>query len=214
MSTSVAILDYGLGNLFSVKRAIEFNGASAQIINNPNLVCTYDRLVIPGVGAFKDGIQGLERLNLINSIHEFSATGRPMLGICLGMQLLFTCSSEFGNMNGLNLISGSVKKIPDETNGFRKRKVPHIGWNKLVKPSSINTWKGTILDGLDENSSVYFVHSYAATQVDPAFELASCMHDNYEVCSVVQNQNVIGCQFHPEKSGPIGLNILNNFLLL
>lgn len=212
MKPHVVVVDYGVGNLLSVARALETRGAGVAVSGDPRTVLGADRLVVPGVGAFADGMAGLEERGLVQPIREFAATGRPLLGICLGMQLLFTESDEFGLHRGLDLLAGRVMAIPNEAPGGRWRKTPHIGWNELRLPPGRPSWEGTLLAGLVEGSAVYFVHSFAAVPADPAIRLADCDHEGFAVSAAVQKDGICGCQFHPEKSGEAGLWIIDNFL--
>lgn len=212
MSPRVVVVDYGVGNLLSVIRALEVRGADVTVTNDPRAVLGADRLVVPGVGAFADGMAGLEERGLVQPIREFAATGKPLLGICLGMQLLFAESDEFGLHKGLDLLAGRVEAIPNEAPGGAWRKTPHIGWNELRLPPGRHSWDGTLLAGLTEGSAVYFVHSFAAVPADPAVRLADCDHEGFAVSAAVQKNRICGCQFHPEKSGETGLSIIDNFL--
>ncbi|CAG0974091.1 partial glutamine amidotransferase, partial [Rhodocyclaceae bacterium] len=168
MRPRVVVVDYGVGNLLSVTRAFEIRGAEVTVTSDPRAVPGADRLVVPGVGAFADGMAELEGRGLVQPIREFAATGRPLLGICLGMQLLFSESHEFGQHKGLDLLAGQVMAIPNEAPGGRWRKTPHIGWNELRLPHGRPSWGGTLLAGLVEGSAVYFVHSFAAVPADLA----------------------------------------------
>lgn len=214
MKPRVVIVDYGVGNLLSVTRALEVCGADVVVTDDPAVVTRADRLVVPGVGAFADGMAGLHQRGLVNPIQEFATTGRPLLGICLGMQLLFSESEEFGLHEGLNLIAGRVVAIPNQTHGGAWRKTPHIGWNELRPPPGRLGWDDTLLAGLAEGSAVYFVHSFVAEPVDSAVRLADCDHEGFAISAAVQKDRVYGCQFHPEKSGEVGLSVINNFLSL
>lgn len=212
MKPQVVVVDYGVGNLLSVTRALEIRGASVTVTSDPCIVLGADRLVLPGVGAFADGMAELEMRDLVRPIREFAAGGKPLLGICLGMQLLFSESEEFGLHKGLDLIAGRVVAIPNLGSGGAWRKTPHIGWNELRLPPGRLDWEGTLLSGLAEGSAVYFVHSFAAVPADSAVRLADCDHEGYAVSAAVQKERICGCQFHPEKSGPAGLSVIDNFL--
>jgi glutamine amidotransferase len=213
MSVSVAVVDYGIGNLLSVSRALEQCGAQVLLTDDPAQIAQAQRLVLPGVGAFKDGMDGLRTRGLIDILRQFAATGRPLLGICLGMQMLLDYSEEFGTHEGLGLISGRVTAIPATSAAGVRHKIPHIGWNELQAPDA-NKWSGTILDDIAPGSSVYFVHSFTAFPDDSACRLADCSYDGRLISAVIRKRNTYGCQFHPEKSGEIGLNILRRFLAL
>jgi glutamine amidotransferase len=208
----VVIVDYGLGNLFSVERALRYLGASCEITSDAAKISAAHRLILPGVGAFGDGMKGLAGRGLVEPIKEFIATGRPFMGICLGMQLLMTEGEEFGIHKGLDVIKGRVRRL-DESGGY---KIPHIGWNSLTPPGgrSESAWKGTVLQRLKSNSFVYFVHSNAVVPDDPSFCLASTSYGDNTFCSVVRKDNICGCQFHPERSADAGLDIYKEFILL
>ena len=204
---AVTVVDYGVGNLLSVTRALEHCGASPTVESSPLLVGNAQRLVLPGVGAFGDGMAELERRGLAQAVRDYAAGGRPLLGICLGMQLLFDGSDEFGAKEGLGLISGWVKQVPLQP-GI---KLPHIGWSP-IRPADGRKWAGTVLDAVPAGSDVYFLHSFHGEPSDPGRCLAQTPYGDSPFCSVVQQRNIVGCQFHPEKSGRIGLGILQRFL--
>jgi glutamine amidotransferase len=212
MMKDVAIIDYGIGNLFSVRRAFEHCGASVLVTNKPDLLLTSPRLVLPGVGAFADGMRGLKDSGLDELIYEFANSGKPLLGICLGMQMLATISEEFGVHEGLGIIPGRVIKIPDTTIDNKPHKIPHIGWEQLLMPENVKTWDETILHGLSAGDAVYLVHSYFMLPDDDTYRLADCNYNGRLISAVVRRENVYGAQFHPEKSGEVGLTIINNFL--
>ena len=213
MKPRVVVVDYGVGNLLSVTKALETRGADVTVTRDPHTVLAAERLVIPGVGAFADGMAELERRNLVGAIREYAATDRPLLGICLGMQLLFSESEEFGLHQGLGVLTGRVVAIPNLVEGGRWRKTPHIGWNELLLPPTRDTWEGTLLAGLREGeAATYFVHSFVAEPADASVRLADCDHDGFFVSAAVQRGRICGCQFHPEKSGAVGLAIIDNFL--
>ena len=197
----IKVINYGLSNLLSVQRAFEHLGAQVKFVNTPEGVLAAEALVLPGVGAFKDGMAGLERLGLIEPILQKAAAGTPLLGICLGMQMLFDESDEFGLNKGLGLIPGRVEKIPAlDTDGAPQR-VPHISWNGLWPAGGRTDFAGTALASVTPGQECYFVHSYEAKPTNEADRLAAAAHGS-----------VLGCQFHPEKSGPVGLGILEGFL--
>ena len=203
---AVGIIDYGMGNLHSVKNALDFIGAESFVSDDVNKLEGADRLILPGVGAFPDAMKTLNESGLSGFIRE-QAQKKPLLGICLGMQLLFDKSWEFGECEGLGLIPGEVIKLTAAEHD-RSYKIPHMGWNCLVcdNPSPI-------LEGLGDEMYVYFVHSYKAVPSERKYLIA---HTEYgeEIAAVVQRGNVYGCQFHPEKSEKLGLNIIKNFTLL
>ncbi|CAM3027512.1 imidazole glycerol phosphate synthase subunit HisH [Legionella worsleiensis] len=210
--SSVSIIDYGVGNLLSVARAFHYFDAQVNIVSTPEEIVKAERLVLPGVGAFADGMKGLTDLNFVEPIKEFAASGKPFLGICLGMQMMLSRSCEFGLHEGLGLINGEVVSIPLEgTDGIR-HKIPHIGWNELIASSQGEEWSQTLLKNIPDKSSVYFVHSFMAVPENPQNRLADVLYNGQLISAVIKNDNVYGCQFHPEKSGEVGLKIINQFL--
>ncbi|MEO6407258.1 MAG: imidazole glycerol phosphate synthase subunit HisH [Burkholderiaceae bacterium] len=210
--TEVVVIDYGVGNLLSVQRALEHCGARVEVTADPAKIRASKRVVLPGVGAFADGMAALRSHGLDAVVREVAAAGMPLLGICLGMQMLFGRSDEFGVTPGLGLIPGQVVRIPATTSSSTPQKIPHIGWNELVLPSQRAGWQGTLLDGIAAGDAVYFVHSFMAEPAVPGHRLADCYYGDARVAAAVQRDNVLGCQFHPEKSGAVGLQVLRNFL--
>ena len=194
----IAIIDYGAGNLFSVKNALDFLGEESVITADPNVLKEADGLILPGVGAFPDAMRMLRTSGLADVIVAEAKAGKPLLGICLGMQVLFEKGTEFEETDGLGLIPGTVDRIQTTL------KIPHMGYNELVfgEPSAL-------LDGIEEGDCVYFVHSFMAN-TKPQYIAASCDYGT-TVTALVQNNNIYGAQFHPEKSGTVGLTILKNF---
>ncbi|MGQ0684319.1 imidazole glycerol phosphate synthase subunit HisH [Bradyrhizobium sp.] len=209
----VTVIDYGIGNIFSVRRALEHCGADVQLSSTETEIAAADRIVLPGVGAFADGMKGLRDRGLIDVVSRFAATGRPILGICLGMQMLATSSEEFGEHEGLGLIPGRVIKVPDTTVEGRLHKIPHIGWSELF-PVSGENWAATILEDTPEATPVYLVHSFHLVPHDPADLLANCNYGGHHITAAVRSGNIFGAQFHPEKSGKAGLQMLAAFLRL
>ncbi len=207
----VTIVDYGIGNLLSVRRAFEAIEASPEITGDPKRIAVADRLVLPGVGAFGNGMDELKKGGLVDVLREYVTLDRPFLGICVGMQLMFEVGREFGNHEGLGFMAGEVATIPLKGADGVPHKVPHIGWNELIADQS---WDGTIFDRIDQRQSVYFVHSFAAVPADPDVKLAHCIYDGLTVTAAVRRGAMTGCQFHPEKSGPAGLRILESFVRL
>jgi imidazole glycerol-phosphate synthase subunit HisH len=207
----IALINYGLGNLKSITKAFEVFGAILVLTDDPDVIMSCDSIVLPGVGAFKEGMSKLDSLGLTNTIIDFADTGKPILGICLGMQLLFDSSNEFGLAKGLGLISGFVHKISSETTAIKK--LPHISWNALVDDGN-SAWDQTILDGLENATDMYFVHSYCAEPLDPSYVLSKTYYSGVSFCSTVKKNNIYGCQYHPEKSAKYGLKIIDNFIKL
>ncbi len=195
----VGIIDYGVGNLFSLQSSLEAIGQQVFISGDPAKLRQADRLVLPGVGAFGDAVGKLRQTGLDAFVKEAAAKGTPLLGICLGMQLLFSESLEYGCHKGLGLLPGKV--VPMEPAGL---KIPHIGWNSLRRVGS-----GKLLSGIQDGDFVYFVHSYHAIGCGDA--LAAVTDYGMTVTAAVEQGNVMGCQFHPEKSGAVGLAILKTF---
>jgi len=197
----IAIIDYGMGNLHSVSKAVERLGHTAEVTGDPERILAADGAILPGVGAFGDAMAHLRESGLRDVVGQFAESGKPLLGICLGMQLLFSGSEEHGQHEGLGLLPGQVVRFQGSY------KVPHMGWNKLVY-----TQASPLLAGIEEGH-VYFVHSYHAQPENPGDLLA--VTDYYQpVTAIVGRGNVYGMQFHPEKSGPIGMRLLDNFLKL
>lgn len=210
---NIVIVDYGLGNLMSVRRAIESTNHSVKISSDPSEIASASHLVLPGVGAFADGMKGLEEKKLVDPIKQFCASKKPFLGICLGMQMLFEEAEEFGLHCGLGIIPGRVVKIPDTDSLGNPHKIPHIGWNSIHRPqgSTQDYWKDTPLSKTNEKSSVYFVHSYTAQPKNPAHRLADCLYNGRLILAATKMNSVYGCQFHPEKSAHVGVEILKTF---
>lgn len=214
MSLRCAIVDYGRGNLYSVSQALEQCGAGVVLATTPDELKDADRVVLPGVGAFGAASADLARCGLDQALLAFADTGRPLLGICLGMQLMFEWSEEFGHHHGLGLFPGHVAAIPATAADGRPHKVPHIGWNELVPPSAPDGWAGTILGDIAPGASVYFVHSFRGIPRDGSDRLADCIYNGQRITAAVHRGSIWGCQFHPEKSGETGLRILSRFLRL
>ncbi len=207
----VTIIDYGIGNILSVSRAFEYCGATVELVADARVIADADYLVLPGVGAFADGMSGLKERGLVDPIKEFVAKERPFLGICLGMQLMLDGSEEFGATEGLTLIPGKVMAIPATEDNGKPHKIPHIGWNEICVPEDIE-WKGSILNATNENTPFYFVHSYTAVPALHENRLADCYYDGQLIAAAIRKGNMYGCQFHPEKSGRNGLAVVSAFL--
>ncbi|MEW9052433.1 MAG: imidazole glycerol phosphate synthase subunit HisH [Neobacillus sp.] len=199
----IGIVDYGMGNLFSVSKALERLGADYFISGEKEELLQADALILPGVGSFRDAMERLQ----VDTIKEFAATGKPLLGICLGMQLLFEDSNENGYTKGLGLLPGSVRRFSGETSEGELYKVPHMGWNRLEFVQS-----SPLLKGLEEDY-VYFVHSYFVNAENSDVLLAQADYHE-KVSAVVGQGNIYGMQFHPEKSSKLGMALLKNFLLM
>lgn len=213
MSVPVAVVDYGMGNLFSVARALEACGAEVSFVESPQAVREAERLLLPGVGAFCAGMRGLRERGLVEPLREYAAGGRPLLAICLGMQMLLDVSEEFGRHAGLSIIPGRVVQIPRVGGDGLLQKIPHIGWNELLPATDGQRhWEDSILKGIPAGAAAYFVHSYNAVPEDPEHRLADCYYGGVRIAAALRRGSVYGCQFHPEKSGRFGLQILSNFL--
>lgn len=201
----IAIIDYGVGNLFSLQSSLKFIGAEAKVTNNIEEIRNADRIILPGVGAFEDAVAKLRQSGMADVVLEEAAKGKPMLGICLGMQMLFEKSYEYGEYEGLGLIQGSVKPIAPMIGAGLK--VPHIGWNALIFPEGRE--KSKLFQYVNEGDCVYYVHSFAAVDCDSA--VTSRAEYGALLTGSVEKGNVYGTQFHPEKSGEVGLKILKAF---
>lgn len=198
----IAIIDYGAGNLRSVQKALEFLGAQGEITRDRQKILAADRAILPGVGAFGDAMLRLRQSGLDTAVTDFAASGKPFLGICLGLQLLFEESEESPGVKGLGIFQGKIKKIP----GKEGLKIPHVGWNQL----EITQPEG-VLRGLGESPFVYFVHSYYMEPKNRDL-IAAVTEYGIRLPVAVQKGNVAAVQFHPEKSGDTGLHILRNFI--
>ena len=198
----IIIVDYGMGNLKNVYNALKYLNIPSKISNEISEIRSADKLILPGVGAFNKAMYNLNNTGLSDVIKDKVNSGTPLLGICLGMQMIFKKGYESGICDGLGFIDGEVKILEPK----EKVKIPHIGWNKLEYNSS-----NDLIKGLDENSFVYYVHSYAATNVKNKNLVGFSNYGGIKVPSIVCNNNVYGTQFHPEKSGKVGLRILQNF---
>ena len=207
--SEVAILDYGLGNIKSIQSALRAVGADSFLSSDPVKILGAEALVLPGVGAFEEGMKGLVQSKLDQCVLEFCELNRPVLGICLGMQLLFEESSEFGIHKGLGVIKGEVNRIElPEASGL---KLPHVGWGTLTKTNSY--WSSSIFSKVKSDDYFYFVHSYAASAVAETC-IATTRYGQDQICAAVNEGKIYGCQFHPEKSGDAGLRLLRNFVNL
>jgi glutamine amidotransferase len=207
----VTIIDYQLGNLFSVKQACNTIGLNTIVSSSREDILDADALILPGVGAFIEAMKNLENFDLVNPIIEKVKSGVPIFGICLGQQLLFTESEEFGAGKGLDLISGLIKKFPSSKND-RKIKIPQIAWNRIYSKDQI--WHNTPLKELDEQDFMYFVHSYYVVPENNTCILTQTNYEDIEYCSSILKNNIFATQFHPEKSSLKGLSIYKNWATL
>jgi len=208
----ILIIDYKLGNLFSVNQALTNIGLNVNVTSDATEVESADAIVLPGVGAFSDAMTNLKELELINPIKKFVDSGKPFLGICLGLQLLFSESEEFGQTKGLGIVKGRVKRFNNNNKDGETRKVPQIAWNQIHKVNG-NSWDNTPLQDIKEGEFMYFVHSF---YVDPeeSVGLSQTNYDGKLYVSSIQKNNLFACQFHPEKSAKEGLKIYNNWAII
>jgi imidazole glycerol-phosphate synthase subunit HisH len=214
MPHSVSIIDYGVGNLYSVRKAFEYLGAEVNVTTDPDTLTQSSHIVLPGVGAFGDGMSALAAQEMPVALITAAKKGISVLAICLGMQMLLDESEEFGLNKGIGLIAGRVIPVPGTTTAGVAQKIPHIGWNKLIPPDGSRHFTSPLLADTPPNSAVYFVHSFMASPNDKQSRLADCDYGGHRVAAVIGRDNVLGCQFHPEKSGEVGLKILKRFLAL
>jgi len=210
--TNVVVVNYGMGNIKSVMRGVEKVGGKVTLSNEAETILKADRVILPGVGAFEHGMTELRKRNLDQTLKEYVKTERPLLGICLGMQMLLDSSKEHGEHKGLGFISGQVIQIPQNRDNTILRKIPHIGWNALQLPPEHRDWHQSILESTEVGNSFYFVHSYMAVPENNTHILAQCLYEELTINAVVKKNNITGCQFHPEKSGPSGLKVLEQFV--
>lgn len=214
MGLLVSIIDYGVGNVLSIARAVSAAGGRAVLIKTAQEISGADRLLLPGVGAFGHCANNLRRHGLEQAIKDFAHSGRPFLGICVGMQLMLDESAEFGRHPGLGLIPGRVERIPNLGADGLIHKVPYVGWNQLLRPKSRHSWQGTVLEKLREGDWAYFTHSYAAMPIDESHILSESDYFGFRRTTAISRDNLYGCQFHPEKSGSVGLEIISRFLTM
>ena len=207
----IAIMDYGVGNLFSLKSSLAQLGQDTVVTADPDTIRKADRLILPGVGAFGDAMDKLVATGLVPVIRA-EAEKKPLLGICLGMQLLFEKSYEYGEHTGLGLIPGRVVRIPDVDADGSPQRVPHISWNPLYPAGGRTDFSGTALQNVQPGQECYFIHSYEAKPAAEEYRLADTVYGGRKVCAAAQKGCVIGTQFHPEKSGPVGLGIIKAYL--
>lgn len=212
---SVTIVDYGMCNLLNVARAFEHCGAQVTVTEDPKDVAAASRLVVPGVGAFSDSMKEVTARGFGDALKAFAQTAKPMFGICVGMQMLFDASEEFGEHAGLGILPGRVQAVPSLTKEGKPQRVPHIGWNHLVEPEDGRNWGGTLLEPMvGVHPAVYFVHSFSAVPDVTSDRLADCLYGGHRICAAVQRDNLMASQFHPERSGAAGLALIHQFLHL
>ena len=198
--SEVVLIDYGVGNLMSIKRALEYCGANVVVTSDKQIILEAKRVILPGVGAYKFAMSSLKDLDLIDSIVQLANNNVPLLGICLGMQLLFDESDEFEITKGLGLISGRVTSIKNLTSSGTIQKIPHIGWTSLHKPDVLTNWEDTLLSDYQPNMDAYFLHSYVAVPAILKNKIADFFYGGYNLTAMVSKDKITGCQFHREKS--------------
>ncbi|MDO9419777.1 MAG: imidazole glycerol phosphate synthase subunit HisH [Herminiimonas sp.] len=215
MSKKIVLIDYGMCNLLNVVRAFEHCGAEVHVTEDPKDLLHADKVVVPGVGSFSECIREIESRGFGEAVRLFSETDRPLLGICVGMQMFFESSEEFGLHAGLGILNGHVRAVPGITTEGEPQRVPHIGWSHLTRPETGREWGGTLLDDFQQHQpAVYFVHSFAAVPADDTMRLADTVYGGHRICAAIQKNNLMATQFHPERSGPIGLAIAKRFVNL
>ena len=208
---NIAIVDYGMGNLYSVQLGCERAGARGSITSEPERIEQADAVILPGVGAFGDAIAELRRTGMADALVAVARSGKPLFGICLGLQLLMTESFEFGRHRGLGLIEGAVVRISEPKSSTGVLKVPQVGWNRVWRTES-HRWDSTPLMGLANGCFMYFVHSFVAVPAIRDVTVSVTWYGDTEFCSSICSDNVFACQFHPERSGPAGLEMYRNFV--
>ena len=209
LNKKVTIIDYGCGNILNLVRAINFIGYEAEVTHDKNKIINSSHVILPGVGAFGNAMKQIEKYNLRDVILEYAKLNKPLLGICLGMQVLLTASYEFGLHKGLSLIEGDVIKI---SNGKNKEiKIPHTGWNEIYAKSEKNEFKNKIFKKSLIGKNFYFVHSFICLTKNLNSTVAFCNYSGIEIPAIIENNNIFGCQFHPEKSSDNGLIFLKTF---
>lgn len=210
-NSKIVIVDYGVGNIYSVQKALKKFTVDVTVSEEPEDIKAADAIILPGVGSFQAGMEGLRIRNLIEPVIKAVSGGKPTLGICLGAQLMISQGYEFGDFAGLDIIPGQVVAFPPLND---KCRVPHIGWNNIMKPDEV-LWEGTIFDGLEKKApDMYFVHSYIFAPREESHVLSWTEYGGVRFPSSFKSGLVYGCQFHPEKSGEEGLKIIENFIKL
>lgn len=208
---TIVVVDYGLGNIFSLVKALRKYTQNVVVTDDPVQIENASAVVLPGVGAFAAGMKGLEAKGLVSVLQAYAATGKPMLGICLGAQLMLAKGYEFGEHDGLGLVSGTVELFPESVQSTEK--IPHVGWNAIYRPKT-SDWNDTIFSQTEDKQQVYFVHSYIMIPDDPANICVNARYGDVEFCAAIRSGNIYGAQFHPEKSGEEGLSIIKQFVEL
>lgn len=209
MSRKIGVIDYGAGNLLNVVNALTYCNADVSIIKLPREIKYFDRLVLPGVGAFQDGITTLKKEGFIDPLIDYISSGNPYLGICVGMQFLFEFGHEFGVTPGLGVVKGEVIPIPQNSLSLKPRLIPHVGWTSIDKKGDC-----PVLKDVTDKDRFYFVHSFMCAPKDPTAISSVANYIELDITASISFKNVFGTQFHPEKSGESGLKVLKNFLQL
>lgn len=212
-ASNVTVIDYGVGNILSVLRGFEYFGATVELTSDPEKILSAQRVVLPGVGAFPKAMEALTSLNLVKVIQELANKGTPLLAICLGMQLLLEESDEFGKTAGLGLIPGRVVAVPNTTIDGVVQKIPNVGWSSLNISNLRGSWENTLLQDNQPGDAAYFVHSFMSLPSDQKNQIAYTNYGGHKISAVINRDKITGCQFHPEKSGLVGLKILGRFIL-
>lgn len=207
---NISIIDYQMSNMFSVKNALDKIGFKSEITSNYKTLLNSDGAILPGVGSFPQAIKQLKKLDLIYPIVDFVNSSKPFIGICLGLQLLFEESEEYGYTNGLGIVKGSVKSLK---NYVKLTRVPHVGWNSIEINNKSFNHPPSFFNNINERDKFYFVHSYFVMPNNKKNILTNTIINKYKFCSSILDNNLFGCQFHPEKSGIKGLNIFKNFFI-
>ena len=208
----VTVIDLGIGNLLSIVRGLEHFGARVTVTNNVHTIAKSSHVVLPGDGAFKFAMQQINKQGIKNAIQNIYNSKTKLLGICIGMQIMFDQGFEFEKTEGLGLISGEVIPIPNRSTNGDKLSLPHMGWNGLVNTESYKNWDGTLLTNNREKDEVYFIHSFMAVPKKKSYQVANCIYGGHRITAVIKKDNITGCQFHPEKSGTAGLKIIKEFI--
>jgi len=209
---TISIVDYGLGNLFSIQRACEISGMEATLSDDPETLMKANAVLLPGVGAFGDAMAALKKRSLIGPLNDIAISGKPLIGICLGLQLLMTESHEFGSHPGLDIIPGTVELLPGgvlDGGSGGKLKVPHVGWRPVEFPNT-GGWRNSFLEGIEEGTFMYFAHSYYVKPSNPEVVLCQTRYGDQVFCSAIHQGNIHAFQFHPERSALHGIRVFQN----
>ncbi len=209
---NIAIIDYKMSNLFSVKHACDYVGLNSIITHDKDDIMSAEAVILPGVGAFGDAMENLTKLDLISPIRDFAESGKPLMGICLGLQLLFTESEEFGNFKGLNIINGRVVRFSNNSAEGAKIKIPHVGWSQIFRSDNTSLWGNSPLRLIPEGEYMYFIHSYYIVPENSAIKLTLTSYGGIEFCSSIISKNIFALQFHPEKSAMEGVRIFKDWI--